>query len=113
MVKHVAEYEMEKRIRDALLLDLYGALLTERQNSLLECFLCEDLTITEIAGQFAISPQAASDIVKRAQAALEGYERKLRHYEKLQAGTKLLDRLEAMSYGSEALEIIEKLRDTL
>lgn len=59
------------------LFDFYGSLLTDRQRQCLQMYLCEDISLSEIADYFSISRQAASDIVKRSSNLLKKYESKL------------------------------------
>lgn len=61
----------------ALLFDIYGPLLTERQQAFMRAYYQEDLSLTEIAGQDGISRQAVHDLIKRSEAALLEYEEKL------------------------------------
>lgn len=61
----------------ALLYDFYGALLTPRQQELMQAYYLEDLSLAEIAGEDGVSRQAVHDLIKRAEAALIEYEEKL------------------------------------
>ena len=68
---------MEERMTISLLLDFYGALLTERQR---ECYTLhheDDMSLGEIAEEMHISRQAVHDNIERAKASMEGYEQKL------------------------------------
>ena len=68
---------MEERMTISLLLDFYGALLTERQR---ECYALhheDDMSLGEIAEELSISRQAVHDNIERAKASMEGYEQKL------------------------------------
>ena len=68
---------MEERMTISLLLDFYGALLTERQR---ECYTLhheDDMSLGEIAEELSISRQAVHDNIERAKASMEGYEQKL------------------------------------
>lgn len=62
----------------SLLNDYYGALLTERQRSMLELFYNEDMSLGEIAQQFSVSRQAVRDAILRGESALLEFEKKLR-----------------------------------
>jgi len=68
---------MEKMIELAWLLDFYGALLTERQRTLLSLHCEEDLSLAEIAEQEGISRQGVHDTLHRAEAQLYALEEKL------------------------------------
>ena len=69
---------MESRVRMALLYDFYGPLLTKRQQHFMELYFGEDLSLGEIAAEFDVSRQAVYDILNRAEAALQGYEQRLK-----------------------------------
>lgn len=68
---------MEKIGRIALLHDIYGALLTEKQAQALGMFYDEDLSLGEIAEILAVSRQAVYDMIKRSEELLEKYEAKI------------------------------------
>ena len=59
------------------LFDLYGALLTEKQQKCLELHLFEDFSLSEIGEDLGISRQAVYDIIHRSEQAMEAYEAKL------------------------------------
>jgi len=50
---------MEKHIKGAYLLDIYGELLTDKQNLAMNLFYNEDLSMSEIAQELSVSRQAA------------------------------------------------------
>lgn len=60
------------------LLDLYGALLTARQQEILSLYFQEDLTLSEIQENLRISKAAVHDTLKKGIAAMEQYETLLR-----------------------------------
>lgn len=68
---------LDRILRIGLLFDFYGALLTEKQQRCLEMHYLNDLSLAEIAEQFAVSRQAIYDILRRAELTLEEYEQKL------------------------------------
>lgn len=73
---------LEKISRVVLLNDFYGPLLTEKQQEILSLHFENDLSLTEIADQMQTSRQAVFDMVKRAEAQLEDFEKKLGMAEK-------------------------------
>ena len=75
---------MEKLGRIALLYDLYGGLLTKKQQQALELFYDDDLSLGEIAQLWGTSRQAVHDILKRREKQLEHYDTVLRLVERLQ-----------------------------
>ena len=58
------------RLRQGMLLDYYGALLTDKQRECYELHVNEDLSLSEIAEQCGISRQGVWDNIRRAEAAL-------------------------------------------
>ena len=79
---------MEKIVLQGMLYDFYGELLTEHQKKIYEAVVYENLSLGEIAQKQGISRQGVHDIIKRCDAALDGYEHKLGlmgRYEKIKA----------------------------
>lgn len=87
---------MEKLGRMALLYDLYGTLLTEKQQEVLTLFYDEDLSLGEIAAMWEISRQAVHDLLKRCEKLLEHYEEKLHLLADLEERAKLLQDISAL-----------------
>ena len=80
--------------RASLLYDFYGALLTEKQRSVMALYHEENLSLSEIADEYGISRQAVHDTLKKAEQALEDYENKL----------KLIDKLKKTANAAESLK---------
>ncbi|PKM82621.1 MAG: putative DNA-binding protein [Firmicutes bacterium HGW-Firmicutes-14] len=94
---------MVKKIEQvALLFDFYGELLTEKQQDILSLYYEQDLSLGEIAREFAVSRQAVHDIIKRGEKILEGYEEKLKLVRKF---TLEREKLETV------LNLVDDLRD--
>ena len=66
----------ESRLMQSMLLDFYGALLTEKQRECFDLHFNEDLSLSEIAEQSGISRQGVWDNIRRADAALKDIESK-------------------------------------
>ena len=73
---------LEKTMRLTNLFDFYGVLLTEKQKNYMAMYYEDDLSLGEIAEQFAVSRQAIYDNIRRTEKMLEDYESKLQLYEK-------------------------------
>ena len=73
---------MEDKIKSGFLYDFYGELLTERQRSVYEMSVLDDLSLSEIADTLSISRQGVHDLLKRVDHQLEEYEAKLHLVEK-------------------------------
>ncbi|HEY3247034.1 MAG TPA: sigma factor-like helix-turn-helix DNA-binding protein [bacterium] len=67
-----------ERLRVIRLFDAYGALLTERQRTLLRLYYHRDLSLGEIAVQLKITRQAVFDSLHRSMAELQRLESMLR-----------------------------------
>ncbi len=59
------------------LLERYGALLSEKQQRILDGYYNCDLSLSEIAENEGMTRQGASDFVKRSEAQLTFFEEKL------------------------------------
>ena len=68
---------MDEILKQSLLYDFYGELLTEHQKEIYEQFIVEDLSLSEIAKDAGISRQGVHDLIKRCNKILEEYEAKL------------------------------------
>lgn len=107
---------MDKRFKMTYLLDIYGGLLTEKQQAILNMHYNEDLSLSEIAANENVSRQAAFDIVKRAEKLLLGYDEKLGLFEKYLKNTETLNIIyEEISSGNikEALKNTDILKEEL
>ena len=60
-----------------MLLDFYGAMLTEKQYKCMDLHFNEDFSLSEIAEQLSISRQGVYDLIKRSQDILINLEDKL------------------------------------
>ena len=65
---------MEKNVQISILLDIYGKLLTEKQYKLLDDYYNNDLSLSEIAENEAITRQAVRDNLKKGEKNLFEYE---------------------------------------
>ena len=60
----------------SMLYDFYGELLTDKQKELFDLYYNEDLSLAEIAENYAISRQGVRDTIVRAERTLEDVEEK-------------------------------------
>lgn len=77
-----AEASLTQRIRDGLLLDAYGGLLTEKQRDACEMILLQDFSLSETATALGVSRQGVHELVSRAREHMEETERQLGILEK-------------------------------
>ncbi len=73
---------MQDRNIIPILLDIYGALLSERQRDVLDLYYNDDLSLSEISENLGITRQGVRDAIKRGTDLLVGYERCLALYKK-------------------------------
>ncbi len=96
----------------ALYNDYYGALLTEYQSDLISRYYDMDMSLSEIAQDLGISPQAVRDALVRAQKTLEEYESKLGIARKSAEIAALLEKAKTLS-GEEKDEAIDAALEIL
>ncbi len=91
---------MEKRVRLSLLLDLYGAGLTNAQRDVLRAVCDEDLTLSEIAQEQGTSRQAVHHTYRRGEDKLLSLEAQLGAMEReLQRNQRIRQAQEAIRAG--------------
>ena len=74
--------EPERSVELTMLLDFYGALLTDKQHEMMRLRVEEDLSLSEIADGFGVSRQAVHDALRKAEKTLTDMEEKLHLVEK-------------------------------
>lgn len=65
-------------VRTAMLLDIYGGLLTKKQYDAMDLYYNEDYSLNEIAEHFNVSRQGIHENIKQATENLEKYEKELK-----------------------------------
>ncbi len=73
---------MEDFVKQTLLFDFYGELLTEHQQRIYEDVVCNDLSLSEAAQELGVSRQNVHDLIRRCNRQLEEYESRLHLVEK-------------------------------
>lgn len=81
---------MEKKVKLSFLLEIYGALLTDKQFDILTDYCNNDLSLSEIAENNEITRQAVLDILKKGENKLFELEEKLSIMEKMMKQEKVL-----------------------
>ena len=71
------ENKLDKKVEYSVLSSFYGALLTERQRSMLTLYCDEDLTLAEVAKQLHVTRQCVNDTLQRAFQRLDELENSL------------------------------------
>ena len=118
----MAANDFNDRIRFGSLYEMYGALLTEKQQQCLELYFCEDYSLAEIAEEMKVSRQAIHDLLKRVEQTLEHYEEMLGFLQRVEQTRKLTEEAAAIldsaaekhqnSQASRLREIFEELKET-
>ena len=68
---------MDKKVEISMLWQIYGNLLTDKQNEYIDYYYNQDLSLSEIAENDNITRQAVRDIIKKGERKLFEYEEKL------------------------------------
>lgn len=103
---------MEEILKQTLLYDFYGELLTEHQKQVYEDVVLNDYSLSEVAENLSISRQGVHDMVKRCNKLLSGYEEKLHLVEKFLMLRGMADEIHKIAEGqdqSPAMKQIEKI----
>ncbi len=85
---------LAKKEHVILLMDLYGDLLTKKQNDYLSLYYEEDMSLGEISVELNVSRNAVYDNIKRAVTSLNDYEDKLQLLDKHKKRMALIDTIE-------------------
>lgn len=97
----------------ALYNDYYGALLTEYQSGLISRYYDMDMSLSEIASEYGISPQGVRDALKRAQNTLEEYEQKLGMAHKSTQLQTMIEQAKACSDKAQRDKILDEVLEIL
>lgn len=111
----------QKDMRISVLIDYYGALLSERKRYILELYYNNDFSLAEISENTGISRQGVRDSIKKSVAELTEYDSKL-HLTEIYASFNAFkndtsDKLERIGsslpseYSASVFELAEEIRD--
>lgn len=106
--------ELEKTLRMNRLFSFYRPLLTSKQQEYMKLYYGDDYSLGEIADAFSVSRQAVYDNIKRSEAILTDYEKKLHlveDFEKKQKAVEALSDYAEETYKDDAqlLELIQAI----
>ncbi len=73
----VLEMTLSKTNRVNKLFDIYGCLLTSKQQEIIEYYYLDNYSYSEIAENLSITRAAVYDAIKKAEKSLEDYESKM------------------------------------
>ena len=84
---------MEKNIKLSMLLEIYGNLLTLKQQDLLDLYYNQNLSLSEIADDAGITRQGVRKIIVDGEKRLLDYETKLHILDKKLTNNKIIEEL--------------------
>lgn len=90
------------------LLDAYEALLTTKQQTIMNMHYKEDYSLSEIAEQQNISRSGVNDHIKRSTQILMDYEKKLKLVQNYETRSKIYDKIKAVG-NDEIHKLIDQL----
>jgi hypothetical protein len=73
---------MDETLKNTMLFDFFGDMLTEKQHEYYDLYHNEDLSLSEIAEGAGISKQGVYDIIIRAEKTLKRFEQKTGIFQK-------------------------------
>lgn len=103
---------MENIVKQSLLYDFYGELLTEHQRNIYEEVVFHDLSLSEIAQEQGISRQGVHDLIKRCDKILSGYEEKLHLISKFQQTRQMVEEIKKLTREyreTQDMELVQKI----
>ena len=86
----------QKNLEFSVLLDYYGAVLTDKQRAILTEYYDEDLSLAEIAENYGITRQGVRDAIKHGEATLTDMESRRGYARREGAQRADLERLEQL-----------------
>lgn len=115
--------DMDEVLKQSLLYDFYGELLTEHQRNVYEEVVQNDLSYSEAAEMFGVSRQGIHELIKRCNKILAGYEEKLHLVERflrirssvqeIQVLSAQYDSIEKEALAKQVLSISDKILEEL
>lgn len=103
----MAMIDLGKNIYVNELYDIYGSLLTKKQQEIIELYYCDDLSLSEISEQLNVSRNAIYDCLKKGIKQLENYEKQLKLHQKQDKINKFFNEIK-IEY-EEQISLIEKI----
>ena len=69
--------DINERVQISILAKYYGSLLTEKQQKIIDMYVDNNLSLSEVGEELNISRQAVKDMLDKAEKLLNKYEEKL------------------------------------
>ena len=99
---------MDKNIYLINLYDIYGSLLTEKQQNYFEEYYFDNLSLKEISENYDVTRNAIFNVLKETEEKLNYYEEKLNIYEKNKKLKEIIKNTNDMKIKEKIEELIEK-----
>ncbi|MEG2348860.1 MAG: hypothetical protein RSB67_04365 [Clostridia bacterium] len=100
---------MDKNIKLTMLYDIYGKLLTIKQQEIFNEYYIYNLSLREIAQNKKISYQAVRDSIKSSERMLENFEEKVKMFDTLKNINSVVNICNSNSTSDEKVEEIIQL----
>ena len=104
---------MEEKIRLSILLEIYGKLLTEKQYEFMDLYYNQDLSLSEIGDNNAITRQAVRTVLLKSKRKLEECEKQLGFLQKQKEIKEQITKLEKTELSNKQQKIVNKLKQKL
>ena len=99
-------------MRQTLLFDFYGDLLTEHQREVYEDVVCNDTSFSELAAREGVSRQSIHELVRKCDRLMEKYEQKLHMMEQFLWLKKMVQQIrDDAAPGNDPQEQMSRIRD--
>ncbi len=105
---------MAKDLQFTMLLDVYGALLTDKQRETLDFYYNEDLSLGEISEETGITRQGVMNCIKKCEQRLIELETALglvERFTQLKADTEKLEAIVTVSDSAKKAEMLDIIND--
>ena len=111
---------IEEKVKISILCQLYGKLLTEKQDEVLDDYYNNELSLSEIAENLEMTRQAVRDNIKKGENKLLEYEEKLgimkkvmEQEEKIAVILSEITKIKSKSSDKEVERILEHIKNEL
>ena len=104
---------MEKYFKMSYLIDIYSALLTEKQVKVLEYYYEDDMSLSEIAHVLSISRQGVHDTLKRAEKVIEEYDDKLKLLDKYEKNLEKINEIYSLTNNQDIIKKLDDIKENL
>ncbi len=99
---------MEKSVHVSMLLEIYGKLLTEKQNDIIDLYYNDNLSLSEIAEELGITRQGVHKNLVDAENKLFDYEEKLMVLKNKLERQELIDCIICEEKNEKIIEMLKK-----